>query len=231
MVVSVFTPNGIVVATASYDSFYNYIDSEDGTLFSPIHIEGLPHTYTFWGQYSLTFNTLNQYVYESPLLTDFAQLSNRWDSIPPIFEFMPYLKKLIMEKHFHLIGVMAAYNKSDDGLMVPYVYQILGESIRRINLDNDGKINYNCVYLEKNPHIGKLLQKTKLQNGEQWEENPATQLRCDLFSISKSIDLCRFMLRTSHYVENINSAMYDIPLKADVSIITEKGVETQLLNI
>ena len=69
------------------------------------------------------------------------------------------------------------------------------------------------------------------KNGDEWEENQAVRLRCDLFSIEKSIDLCRFMLRTSHYVENINSTLYDSPLKADVSIITKDKIETKIIEI
>lgn len=231
MIVSIFSPNGIVVATTSYDSFYEYKDSRDGIKLSPIEMVGLPHTYTFWEKYSLTYNTVNQYTYESSLFTELENLSNMWSTIPPITEFMSNLNKLIKEKNFQIIGILAAYDKCEDGITVPFVYQILGENIRRINIDSDGNLNYNCVYLEKNPQIGKLLQQTKMQNGELWEENPPVKLRCDLFSIDKSIDLCRFMLRTNHYVENINSALYDSPLKADVSIITHEGIETRLMKI
>ena len=39
------------------------------------------------------------------------------------------------------------------------------------------------------------------------------------------------MLRTSDYVENVNSASYDDPLKADVSIITCDNIETKTMNI
>ena len=231
MIITVFTPNGIVVATASYDSFYEYQESEDGTLLSPIQMEGLPHTYTFWEKFSLTYNGLNSYAAETSLVSRFDELSNKWDSVPTITEFMPYLKKLLMDNHIQIIGVVAAYDNDEDGTIVPFVYQILGESIRRINLDNDGHLNYNCVYLEKKPHIGKLLQQTQIKNGDIWEENSAIRLRCDLYSLHKSIDLCRFMLRTSHYVENINSASYDTPLKADISVITKKYIETKTIDI
>ena len=59
MVATVYTPNGIVVATASYDSFHEHLDTEDGIQISPINIEGLTHTYLFYNKYSLTFNGLN----------------------------------------------------------------------------------------------------------------------------------------------------------------------------
>lgn len=231
MIATVFTPNGIVVATASYDRFLEYIDYDDGTMLSPITIEGLPHNYLFWGKYSLTYNTLNSYSTEVDLLSIFDKLQNKWSSIPPLTDFMPYLKKTIVDNHVQIIGVVAAYDKDQELTDVPFVYQILGENIRRINLDNEGHINYNCMYLEKTPHIGKLLQQTQIKNGEVWEDHPATRLRCDLFSIQKAVDLCRFMLRTSYYMDNINSALYDMPLQADVSIITKKNIENKTMNI
>ena len=231
MIATVFTPNGIVVATASYDKFYEYLESDDGTILSPITMDGLPHNYLFWGKYSLTYNILNSYSAEFSILSKFDELTGKWDTIPPIVEFMPYLKKLLVDNNIQIIGVVAAYDK-DKGLPnIPFVYQILGENIRRINLDTEGHLNYNCVYLEKYPYIGKLLQQTQIKNGDIWEDNQAVKLRCDLFSIHKSIDLCRFMLRTNYYVENINSALYDNPLKADVTIITKEKIETKLMDI
>lgn len=231
MIATVFTPNGIVVATASYDKFYEYLESDDGTILSPITMDGLPHNYLFWGKYSLTYNILNSYSAEFSILSKFDELAGKWDAIPPIAEFMPYLKKLLVDNNIQIIGVVAAYDK-DKGLPnIPFVYQILGENIRRINLDTEGHLNYNCVYLEKSPYIGKLLQQTQIKNGDIWEDNQAVKLRCDLFSIHKSIDLCRFMLRTNYYVENINSALYDNPLKADVTIITKEKIETKLMDI
>lgn len=231
MIATVFTPNGIVVATASYDKFYEYLESDDGTILSPITMDGLPHNYLFWGKYSLTYNILNSYSAEFSILSKFDELAGKWEAIPPIAEFMPYLKKILVDNNIQIIGVVAAYDK-DKGLSnIPFVYQILGENIRRINLDTEGHLNYNCVYLEKSPYIGKLLQQTQIKNGDIWEDNQAVKLRCDLFSIHKSIDLCRFMLRTNYYVENINSALYDNPLKADVTIITKEKIETKLMDI
>ena len=231
MIATVFTPNGIVVATASYDKFYEYLESDDGTILSPITMDGLPHNYLFWGKYSLTYNILNSYSAEFSILSKFDELAGKWDAIPPIAEFMPYLKKLLVDNNIQIIGVVAAYDK-DKGLSnIPFVYQILGENIRRINLDTEGHLHYNCVYLEKSPYIGKRLQQTQIKNGDIWEDNQAVKLRCDLFSIHKSIDLCRFMLRTNYYVENINSALYDNPLKADVTIITKEKIETKLMDI
>ena len=194
-------------------------------------MEGLPHNYTFWGRYSLTYNSLNSYAIESNILIEFETLSEQWESVPSIVEFMPYFKKMLIDHQIQIIGIMAAYDSNQSEAAMPFVYQILGDSIRRINIDNEGRLNYNCVYLEKTPYISRLLRQTQIKNGNLWEDCPAVRLRCDLYSVQKSIDLCRFMLRTSQYVENINSALYDTPLKADISIITPNGIETKIMNI
>mgnify|MGYP006916106660 CR=1 FL=1 len=194
MIVSVFIPKAIIVATASFDTFFESHDVEDGTLLAPIHMEGLPHTYTFWDRYSITFNSINKYTYEADLMDRFEVLSQKWDNIPTIVDFMPYLKKMLVDSHIQMIGILSAFD--DKG--VPYVYQILGESVRRINLDNDGKINYNCVYLERTPRIGKLLQQTRIKNGESWEESPEVRLRCDLYSI-KFVTISDFNFNRNGY--------------------------------
>lgn len=187
MVATVYTPNGIVVATASYDSFHEHLDTEDGIQISPINIEGLTHTYLFYNKYSLTFNGLNSYTIEFEILDKFEELSKRWDKTPPIVEFMPYLKKLLVDNRFQIIGIVAGYDQDVNERTTPFVYQILGENIRRINLDDEGHLNYNCVYLEREPVVGKLLQQTKIKNGDIWEHSSDVKLRCDLYSLKKII--------------------------------------------
>ena len=146
---------------------------------------------------------------------------------------------MYMDNHIQIIGIVAAYDIDKNGMIMPFVYQILGENIRRINLDNNGCLNYNCVYLEKTPLVGKLLQQTQIKNGDIWEENPAVKLRCDLYSISKSIDICRFMLRTSHYLKANQLIIREnkkliISTQAKVSYyihITKDKVEVKLMDI
>ena len=79
--------------------------------------------------------------------------------------------------------------------------------------------------------VTKLLQQTKIKNGDIWEECSDIKLRCDLYSIKKSLELCQFLIRTNHYVGNINSNSYKCPLKADISIITKENVEVKLIDI
>ena len=65
------------------------------------------------------------------MVEKFEDLSQKWNFTPPIVELMPYLKKLLVDNHIQLIGIVAGYDKDKNGKDVPYVYQILGENIRK----------------------------------------------------------------------------------------------------
>ena len=231
MIVTVFTPNGIVTATSSTDIFYENIGEGDMLVQKSIRVEGLPHTYLFWDKYVLTYNSLNLNSYENRLIEELNNLSNKWETVPPIQDFMPYVKKMIVDTHIQFIGILTGYDYNEKGVLSPYVYQILGENIRRINLDNEGNVNYNCVYLEKEPYVGKLFQGTKLRNGDSWEETNGVRLRCDLYSISKAIDLCSFMIKTNYYMENLNTSNYATPLPVEITITTCNRIDSKTINI
>lgn len=231
MVVTVFTPNGIVTATSSIDIFYENIVEEDVLIQKRICIEDLPHTYIFWDKYVLTYNCLNQNLYENRLISELNNLSKRWETVPSITEFMPYVKKMIIDTHIQFIGILTGYDHDEKGIFSPYVYQILGESIRRINIDNDGNVNFNCVYLEKEPFVGKLFQGTKLRNGDNWEDTNNIRLRCDLYSISKAIDLCNFMIKTNYFMDNLNTSYYKNPIPMEITILTYNNIETKKITI
>ena len=76
MIVTVFIPKAIISATASFDTFLESQESEDGAYLSPIYMEGLPHTYTFWNRYSIMYNSINQYAYEADFIDCLEPASN-----------------------------------------------------------------------------------------------------------------------------------------------------------
>ena len=230
MVATVFGPLGIVSATLARDFFFEAQVEHETTFLNPISVDDLPHQFVFWERYVLLYGYMNQYSFESKIQIAFSALMSRWDYMPKIQEFMPYLKKMIIDEKIQIIGIMSAYEECE-GLNIPYVYQILGESICRINTDSDGKVIFNCAYLETEPCVGKLFQPTRIQNGNIWENTRGVRPRCDLYSIKKSLDLCRFMLRTGYYAENVNMASCDTPLSADVAIVTPESIEMKVLNI
>ena len=231
MIVSVFGPCGKVTATASCDTFFDIRNDGEDIITLPMNIQGLPHTHSFWGKYMLVFNCINQNAYDAQIQQHFSALTNRWNEIPHIKDFMPYLKKLIVDNHIQIIGVVSAYCENEGEGKMPYVYQILGEEIRRVNIDNSGNLNYNCICLEKEPILGKLLRKVKLRNGDTWEEIDELRFRYDLFSVTKSIDFCEFVVKTNFFLNNINTVMYNRPMCADITIVTPDSVDTLQKNI
>lgn len=225
MIVSVFGPCGIVTASSGFDTFYELRERDDESFAHKICIEGLPHVYTFWNKYVLVYNCINQNMYDYRMPYCLSALINKWEAPPSPQDFMPYLKKLIVDNHIQIIGVVSGYFDNSDGIKTPYVYQILGEEIRRVNIDSDGNLNYNCIYLEKEPIVGKLLRQVKLRNGDVWEEQDEYRFRYDLFSISKAIDFCGFAIKTNHYINNISTSMYGITIGLDVAIVEPDKID------
>lgn len=220
MVTSVFTPSGIAIATLSKDIFFQRVANGDDVSIEKLQIQGRNHVIVFWDKYVLVFNQLDEFSVDANLEAKLKSVMERWEnSVPPIDELMSYVKKAIMDNELKIIGIMAGYCKTPDGNDVPFVYQILGDEIRRININHDGDLAYNCVYLEKDTVIGRLFREVKVQNGSQWEDIAPTKIRCDLFSLAKAKELCEFILRTYDYIENINSSMADIPT-IDMALIT-----------
>jgi len=210
MISTVFTPDGIVISTIDSDSFYQSSKRNDSNNIELINIVGHPHVVTFWNRYAMVFHQADEFSYQTGIQYMLAEVMQRWkDTVPTIYDFMPYIKKHIVDNDLELIGIMGGYSRSQNGKFDPYVYQILGNDLRRINTDSDGKIAYNCVFLEKETSFGRLLRDVQIKNGDTWEVLPPANIRCDLFSVSKAMDLSKFMLHTTEYLNNINSS--DVP--------------------
>jgi len=227
MIVTVFSPAGIVTATSDVDVFYENFADGDCLMQKRIAIEGFTHTYLFWNKYSLVYKSLDQFSFNSNLEIELEKISNKWHSVPSVTEFMTQIKKMISETNIQFVGIMSTYDYNDDNVLEQFVFQILGDNIRRVNLDANGQIDFNCIYLEKNPCVGRLLQNIKLRNGDDWMETNQIQLCCNLYSIPKSIDLCKFLVKTNHYMDDINCSTFDSPLKMQVSIVTKDKIEMQ----
>lgn len=224
MIVTVFCPCGIVTATSCLDTFFESREKDGTAIAHPIGIEGLPHVLTFWDTYALVFKNINQYSYNPSVPTLLSSLANKWDSAPSPMEFLTALKKVIADNKIQILGVVSTYYQ-DGQSKIPYVYQVLGQETRRINIDNNGNINYNCICLEKEPVLGRLLKQVKLRNGDVWEDLAECEPRYDLFSISKSLDFCKFAIKTDHFINNITTTTYQAPILIDMAVVTPNTIE------
>ena len=230
MIVSVFCPYGIFTASAGNDTFWEMREENKQRILLPINMIGLPHNYVFWGKYALTYNVMNPHMLDSSFENSLSVIESTWENAPNITDFVEQLKKMLVTHKFQILGIVSGFDfvdKSDK----PYVYQILGENIRRSNADINGNIMYNCIYLEKTPLIWKLMQKSKILNGDSWEECKEIHLRCDLFSLEKSIDLCCFLLKTGNFISNINSAKFRDELDIDLIIQQPNNIEISKIKI
>lgn len=220
MISTVYTPDGITISTLDYDIFYNSRNKGGEDYVETLNIVGHPHVISFWDRYGLVFHQVDEYRYNAGLKHLLEEVMQHWSNeIPPIYDFMPYIKKKIVDCGLNLIGIMGGYSRSKSSVIEPYVYQILGTDIRRININSAGEINYNCVFLEKETCFGRLLRDVRIKNGEDWVDLPPVNIRCDLFSIDKALNLSKFILTTSEYLNNINSTIYS-DYRVESAIIT-----------
>lgn len=225
MIASVFCPCGIVTATSCLDTFFEPREKDGDVIAYPIGIEGLPHLLTFWDTYALVFKIINQSSYDSSVSVSLSSLESFWDDTPSPEEFIASFKRVITENKIQLLGIVSTYYSKDGKRKIPYVYQVLGQDTRRINIDNKGDINYNCICLEKEPILGRLLKQVKLRNGDIWEDLAECTPRYDLFSISKSVDFCKFAIKTDHFINNITTTTYQAPILIDMAVVTPNSIE------
>lgn len=208
MIATIYSPDGIVISTSNVDVFYHTSKKGDLDYIERLEIKGHPHIINFWNKYILVFHQTDEFNYQHEIINILENAMKKWESdIPPIHEFMPYVKKQIIDYGIQIIGIMAGYCSSKDDNQELYVYQILGESIRRINIDENGYLNYNCVLLEKETNFSRLFREIQIKNGDEWETLPPTLFRCDLFSIEKSKEITKFILESSMFLSNINSSV------------------------
>lgn len=221
MTATVFTPDGIVISTCASDTYYQASKRGEEDYIEKVNIVGHPHIINFWNEFALVFHQAGEFSYNAYLKSMIEEVMRKWseDYIPPIYELMPYIKKQIVDNGIQIIGIMGGYSRTKEGRLAPYVYQILGNDIRRININNSGEITYNCVFLEKGTVFGRLLRDVQVKNGESWESLPPIQLRCDLFSITKAKELTSFILKTSHAINTINQSALDI-IDIETAVIT-----------
>ncbi len=228
MIVAIYTPSGIVISTIGYDSFVTYSKVEDEEILEKIEMRGHQHIVDFWNRYALVFHSLNPYNFEEDLVGKLEEVKKRWpQEVPKIQDLMPYIKKQIMECNLNVLGFMAGYSDSRDANSEQFVYEILGEEIRRINIDPHGKVLYNCLILEKRPIISRLFRNIKIRNGDAWEEEFSLRMNCELFSISKAKEVANFLIETASGLDHLNSiSLSGYPV--ETVEITERGISISI---
>lgn len=95
MIATVFTPDGIAISAPGFETFYQRMSpDEDDTRIERIDIEGHQRTFTFWDRYVMVIHRLDQYIYDDSIAGIIEHIGDRWpDTVPPISEVMPYVKK------------------------------------------------------------------------------------------------------------------------------------------
>lgn len=208
MIAAVYPPQAIVLSTVGYDTFYRTVKSDKDVVVEKMFVSGHPHFISFWDKYVLCFNQLDDFHNHSEYIEQFKAVMSRWkQTVPTLAELMPYIKKQIVDLHINVIGVMAGFSLNKDNALEPFVYQILGEDVRRINVDNNGSPVHNFIFLEKKPMASRLIYSVRMPNGDEWMDLEQPQIRCDLFSTEKAREFAEFLVSTSAYINNVNNLL------------------------
>lgn len=214
MIATIYTKDGIVISTLSRDTFYEMQSLQDSHNFYSITSNGHPHGILLWNKYAFVCRSLNSFVYDNALIFWLNKYcSNKAEPIS-LETVRKDIINYIKEQKLDIIGVLAGYSAGQ-----PYVYGFQGEYCQRLNVSDNGNIVYNCSFLEHEEVVGKLFRELKIKNGDSWESRKGVRTRCDLFSISKAIDLSHFMLSVNYHINNINTSMFELPLEYETMVI------------
>lgn len=221
MITAAYTPDGIVLATLSIDTYFEMTQIGNIDTLSPIRVKGHQHYKVFWDKYAILFKYMSSYSYDTLLFNKFCTYEIEHQvSIPDIVSFVNDIQSIIDDTKSDVVSILAGYNG-----MEPFVYYIQGKDLRRINVTDKNEIIYNCQYVERNEVIGRIFRDIKLRNGDKWEERDGLRTRCDLYSTEKAIDLCKFMLHTNFYANNINIMTFEFQLPYEIVVIKNNKVE------
>lgn len=214
MIATVYTKDGIVISTLARDIYYEMQPMEESQAFYSISSDGHPHCVLLWEKYAFVCRNMNSFMYDNTLIYWLQNYcSNNNDTIP-LESVRTDILNFIKEKHLDIMGVLAGYYEEQ-----PYVYGLQGENCQRLNVSDKGEIVYNCSFLEHEEVVGKLFRELKVKNGDSWEFRKGVRTRCDLFSISKAIDLSHFMLSVNYHTNNINTSIFELPLEYETMVI------------
>lgn len=222
MISAIFTPMGIVLGTLAQDTFLQMRRMGEQDNLEPIRMTGLPHRITFGGQFGLVFQQMDQFRIDRPLLTALQHLAcsrAAWDDPE---DFLDALQDTLAA-HRDMMGIVAYYQQLGDE-RVPRVYQLHGDDMQLININDREQPVYSLFYMEQEPILGRLFRGARQMNGDKWEEIPPLQPRADVYSLTKARDLTRFVHQTHWYAAHLDEAMMSQMPDVELLTVTEQGV-------
>ena len=77
MITTVYTPDGIVIATLAYDMYYEMEQLGNIDTLLPVYVKGRSHYKIFWGKYAFVYRSMNPYSYDTSLLNELNAYENR----------------------------------------------------------------------------------------------------------------------------------------------------------
>ena len=126
MITAAYTPDGIVLATLSIDTYYEMTQIGNMDSLSPIHVKGHQHYKVFWNKYAIVFRHMSSYSYDTILLNKFCTYEiEHQESIPDVVSFVNDIQSIINDTKSDIVSILAGYNDTE-----PYVSYIQGKDLR-----------------------------------------------------------------------------------------------------
>ena len=226
MLAIAFVPSGIV-AGALRSEVYTPVDNIDDnmTTYARFRMPGVCHIRVFYDEIAVVWQQMDHSGPDPVPEEVFQAVECQWDHAPHIADFMDAMLEEIIARDCNMVGFAMAYDTDfADDSTVPFVYEIAGRSIQRVNADEEGRPQYHFITSDPSRLASRLFDTVMTDTGQDWAEAPAPRLHCAAFSLEKARDICRFALRTQYYMEELNSALTSDPVAIETVEVTPEGI-------
>ena len=111
MITAAYTPDGIVLATLSIDTYFEMTQIGNIDTLSPIRVKGHQHYKVFWDKYAILFKYMSSYSYDTLLFNKFCTYEIEHQvSIPDIVSFVNDIQSIIDDTKSDVVSILAGYN-------------------------------------------------------------------------------------------------------------------------
>ncbi len=235
MIALCLTPQGITAVTPAM-RYYETSSRNDSDFSDRLTaMPGMSNTRVLWGKIVVIYTPMLKVQYDSEPERILSRLESMWDTAPHISVFMSHFKKAVKDDACNVIAMVAGYdmpvNSDDNATPESYVYMVLGLEMFRFCIYDDGTPEYRLVLAGDDDYAERIFGQIRLLNGDVWEDKPMAPLRCDLFSLAKGMDVCRFAVLSSMYMIDFNGSMLDDRYDMECVTLTRSSVDVRRVRL
>lgn len=175
---------------SAVDALYGSVDER------PHFVTGLRHTARLGHHAAIVYKSLDQTGIDTTVERVVARVgSEAGDS--RVDELIDSLMRHLRACSCGIMAHVAGYDATGE----PVVYEIMGESLWRVNVDDDDRVFWNFAILERHHFVGRLIRPCTMLNGGVEERLGGVDLHAELQTIDKAVDTCRMLVNTGTWLE------------------------------